>query len=211
MGIDEVVTTIKAGNSMNLNHNVSVHNEFIPFVSNSEQTLCADCEDGEIPGTTTSTCLIGTQPAKVGGEVGESLIGEVSKHGNSALSIGQTASDSKQSATSGSPQANNKWGDRGGGSERFVLENTVAKTVKRCKCREGSVDEDSSSRAEHLKAKKNLDDPSTSKSKSFLSFSDSKIVDNIASLGVLIRNDIERSIVSMREVELNRLLQTPLK
>jgi hypothetical protein len=47
--------------------------------------------------------------------------------------------------------------------------------------------------------------------KSFLSFLDSKIVDNITSLGVSIGTDIEQSIVSMKEVELNRLLQTPLR
>jgi hypothetical protein len=34
-----------------------------------------------------------------------------------------------------------------------VLENTAAKTVKRTKHREGSADEDSSARAERLKAK----------------------------------------------------------
>jgi ethanolamine utilization protein EutA (predicted chaperonin) len=47
--------------------------------------------------------------------------------------------------------------------------------------------------------------------KSFLSFLDSKIVDNITSLGVSIGTDIAQSIVSMKEVELNRLLQTPLR
>jgi hypothetical protein len=93
----------------------------------------------------------------------------------------------------------------------FVLENTAAKTVKRSKHREGSTDEDTSTSAERLKAKKNFDDPGTSRSKSFLSFSDSKIVDNITSLGVSIGTDIERSIVSMKKVELNRLLQTPLR
>jgi hypothetical protein len=33
----------------------------------------------------------------------------------------------------------------------------------------------------------------------------------MTSLGVSIGTDIERSIVSMKEVELNRLLQTPLR
>jgi hypothetical protein len=60
-------------------------------------------------------------------------------------------------------------GDKGSGTELFVLENTAAKTVKRSKRREGSADEDSSARAERLKAK-NFDDPGTSGSKSFLSF-----------------------------------------
>jgi hypothetical protein len=51
-----------------------------------------------------------------------------------------------------------------------MLENTAAKTVKRSKRREGSADEDSSARVECLKAKKNLDDPGTSKLKSFYHF-----------------------------------------
>jgi hypothetical protein len=61
-----------------------------------------------------------------------------------------------------------------------VLENTAAKTVKMSKRREGSTDEDSSARAERLTAN---GDPGTSKLKSFLSFLDSKIMDNMASLG----------------------------
>jgi hypothetical protein len=44
-------------------------------------------------------------------------------------------------------------GDKGSETELFVLENTAAKTVKRTKRREGSADEDSSARAERLKAK----------------------------------------------------------
>jgi hypothetical protein len=39
--------------------------------------------------------------------------------------------------------------------------------VKRSKRREGSVDEDSSTRAQRLKAKKNLDAPGTPEVKSF--------------------------------------------
>jgi hypothetical protein len=44
-------------------------------------------------------------------------------------------------------------GEKGSETELFVLENTAAKTVKRTKHREGSADEDSSARAERLKAK----------------------------------------------------------
>jgi hypothetical protein len=58
-----------------------------------------------------------------------------------------------------------------------------------------------------LKAKKNLDDPGRSKTKSFLSFSDSKIVSNIAMLGVSIGKDIGKNIEDMKETELDRLLQ----
>jgi hypothetical protein len=91
-------------------------------------------------------------------------------------------------------------GNKGGEGKVFELETPAAKTVKRSKHREGSVDEDSSARAERLKAKKSLDGPSTSKSKSFLYFSDSKIVNNIAMLGASIGNDIEKNVEGMKEV-----------
>jgi hypothetical protein len=57
-------------------------------------------------------------------------------------------------------------------------------SVKRSKRREGSVDEDSSIRAQCLKAKKNLDVPGMSDAKSFLSFPNAKIKSNITSLGI---------------------------
>jgi hypothetical protein len=53
--------------------------------------------------------------------------------------------------------------------------------VKRSKRREGSIDENSSTRAERLKAKKNLDAPGTSEAKSFLSFPNVKIKSTISS------------------------------
>jgi hypothetical protein len=56
--------------------------------------------------------------------------------------------------------------------------------VKRSKRREDSVDEDSSTRAERLKAKKNLDAPGMSNAKSFLSFSDTRIESSISSFGI---------------------------
>jgi hypothetical protein len=117
---------------------------------------------------------------------------------------------SQQSITLGSPRVSKNEGKKGAESMLFVLENTAAKTVKRSKHREGSVDEDSSARAERLNAKKNLDDAGMSRSKSFLSISDPKMVNNIATLGVSIGNDIKKSIVSMKEVELNRLLQNSI-
>jgi hypothetical protein len=73
----------------------------------------------------------------------------------------------QQAATLGFPQVMKNGGSKGGEGKLFVLENAAAKTVKRRKHKEGSVDEDSSARAEWLKAKKNLDGPGTSKSKSF--------------------------------------------
>jgi hypothetical protein len=91
--------------------------------------------------------------------------------------------------------------------KRFVLENTIALAVKRSRRRGGSVDEDSSERAERLKAKKNVDGPGMSKTKSFLSFSDSKIVSNIATLGVSIGKGIGRNIEYLKANELDRLLQ----
>jgi hypothetical protein len=67
-GIDEVDTAYKTGNSMNLNHNMSVHSDCIPVVSNSEQTFYAECVDGEISGMDVSKRPSGPQPATVGGD-----------------------------------------------------------------------------------------------------------------------------------------------
>jgi hypothetical protein len=78
----------------------------------------------------------------------------------------------------------------------FVL--SAPKPTKRSKRREDSVDEDSCTRAERLKAKKNLDGPGTSKSKSFLSFSDSRIALNITTLGISIGDDLLESIGNLK-------------
>jgi hypothetical protein len=67
-GIDVVDTAYKTGNSINLNHNMSVHSDFIPVVSNSEQTFYAECVDGEISGMDVSKRPSGPQPATVGGD-----------------------------------------------------------------------------------------------------------------------------------------------
>jgi hypothetical protein len=91
--------------------------------------------------------------------------------------------------------------------KQFMLENMIALAVKRSKRRGGSADEDSSERAERLKAKTNLDDPGMSKTKSFPSFSDSKIVSNIATLGVSIGKGIGKNIQDMKATELDRLFQ----
>jgi hypothetical protein len=91
----------------------------------------------------------------------------------------------------------------------FVL--SAPKPTKRSKRREDSVDEDSCTRAERLKAKKNLDGPGTSKSKSFLSFSDSRIVSNITTLGISIGDDVLESIGNLKALEQNRLVETSTK
>jgi hypothetical protein len=173
---------------MNLNRNETVHNIYTLIVCNHEQFFCADCEECEIPSKDASMDLSGTQITKAGGNNGGTLSGvgpSVNcEHGTSVLSTDIIMLGSNQSAHSNPLQTRSNGGEKGGSHELFVLENTTAKIVKRSKRREGSVDEDTSASAERLKAKKNLDDPGTSKSKSFLSFSDSKIVNNIASLGV---------------------------
>jgi hypothetical protein len=79
--------------------------------------------------------------------------------------------------------------------------------VKRSKRREGSVDEDSSTRAERLKAKRNLDPPGMSTSKSFLSFSDDKIVTGITSLGISLGNEVDKGLENIKNLEHNRLLE----
>jgi hypothetical protein len=64
------------------------------------------------------------------------------------------------------------------------LETSWSTPIKRSKRREGSMDEDSSTRAQRLKAIKNLDAPGMTKSKSFLAFSNAKIRSTIRSLGI---------------------------
>jgi hypothetical protein len=100
-----------------------------------------------------------------------------------------------------------KWGNKGNEGTLDELETRAAKIVKRGKHREDSVDEDSSARAERLKAKKNLDGPDTLNLKSFLAFSDSKVVNNIATLRVSIGKDKGKGIAGTKELEHNRLLQ----
>jgi hypothetical protein len=75
--------------------------------------------------------------------------------------------------------------------------------VKRSKRREDSVDEDSSTRAERLKAKKNVDPLGMSEVKSFLSFPNARIRSTITSLGISLGNDVEKGIDNIKELEYN--------
>jgi hypothetical protein len=87
------------------------------------------------------------------------------------------------------------------------LEIALTTPVKRCKRRESSVDEDSSTRVERLKAKKNLDGPGTSKAQSFLSFPNARIRSTITSLGIDLGSDVENGIDNVKELEYNKLLE----
>jgi hypothetical protein len=85
--------------------------------------------------------------------------------------------------------------------------------LKRSKRRENSVDENTSERAERLKAVKNLDCPGTSKCKSFLSYSDSclsSISSTIDRLGVPLRRDIDHSVNHIKQIEFERLHQAAI-
>jgi hypothetical protein len=79
--------------------------------------------------------------------------------------------------------------------------------IKRSKRRENVVDEDSTTRAERIKAKKNLDDTGTSTNKSFLSFSNERLVSSITSLGISLGKEVEKGVENIRELEQNRLLE----
>jgi hypothetical protein len=79
--------------------------------------------------------------------------------------------------------------------------------LKRSKQREGSANEDSSSQAERLKVQRNLDGLGMLTSKSFLAFSDSKVVKNIALLGVSLGKNVANSIACLKENEHERLVQ----
>jgi hypothetical protein len=91
------------------------------------------------------------------------------------------------------------------------VEYSASMHVKRSKRREDSADEDSSARAERLKAKRNLDSPGTSKAKSFLSFSDSRIISMITSLGVALGDEVDTKIGTLKDLELTRLEEATRK
>jgi hypothetical protein len=79
--------------------------------------------------------------------------------------------------------------------------------IKRSKRRENVVDEDSTTRAERIKAKKNLDDTGTSANKLFLSFSNERLVSSITSLGISLGREVEKGVENIRELEQNRSLE----
>jgi hypothetical protein len=81
--------------------------------------------------------------------------------------------------------------------------------VKRSKRREGSMDEDSSTIAESVKAKKNLDASGMSEAKSFLSFPNAKIKSTISSLGIVSGDSLDKGIEKVKELEYLRLLDAP--
>jgi hypothetical protein len=85
------------------------------------------------------------------------------------------------------------------------------KFIKRSKRREHLVDEDSSARAERLMAKRNLDEPAMSSTKSFLPYSDSQIVFNITNLGVSLRNNTNKNVENIKLLECDRLVEASKK
>jgi hypothetical protein len=89
------------------------------------------------------------------------------------------------------------------------LETGWSTPVKRSKRREGSVDEDSSTRAQHLKAIKNLDATGTSETKSFLSFPNAKIRSTIILLGIASGSNLDQGIDLIKKTECSRLLEAP--
>jgi hypothetical protein len=70
--------------------------------------------------------------------------------------------------------------------------------LRRSKKRKLTVDEHSLERAERIKAKKNLDEPSMSCCKSFLTFTDSHIALNISELGISMGKDIQQGICILK-------------
>jgi hypothetical protein len=92
---------------------------------------------------------------------------------------------------------------------KLVSEKPLVTPIKRSKRREGSVDEDSSSRAECLKAKRNLDAPGMSMARSFLSSPNEKIKSSFRSLGIPDETNIYRGIDNIKDLEYQRFLEKP--
>jgi hypothetical protein len=99
---------------------------------------------------------------------------------------------------------------RDGGRALKDLTGFTLMPLKRSKRRENSVDENTSERAERLKAIKNLDCPRTSKYKSFLSFSDECISSTIDRLGVSLGRDVYQNVNQIKKIEFDRLQQAAI-
>jgi hypothetical protein len=96
--------------------------------------------------------------------------------------------------------------------KKLRLASTSITPLKRSKRREGSTDEDSSTRAERLKAKKNLDMSGMSSTKSFLSFPNARIKSSFKSLGITasVNTNVDKGINDIKELEHQRLLEAPI-
>jgi hypothetical protein len=96
--------------------------------------------------------------------------------------------------------------------KKLRLASTSITPLKRSKRREGSTDEDSSVRAERLKANKNLDMSGMSSAKSFLSFPDARIKSSFKSLGITasVNANVDKGINDIKELEYQRLLEAPI-
>jgi hypothetical protein len=208
---EEINSNLNAGNSVNLNQQINTVNASISVQHNHQILSRADQENNEAfnmivtsPSRGATLDIEGMELGSFSPDVNKSGIGLHPEFSGTNL---QLAKPSHQGATPGNHNVMEKGSSMVAKEKRFVLENTIALAVKRSRRRGGSVDEESSERAERLKAKKNVDDPGMSKTKSFLSFSDSKIVSNIATLGVSIGKGIGRNIEYLKANELDRLLQ----
>jgi hypothetical protein len=196
-----------SGNSMNLNQicNDIVHS---PLDEAKNSSSCADREVHDSPGMVDSHEEITIAQVE---KIGEGdLVVEVLCPGGSESNPMQGLQNEfgyQYPPMIGSPQAKGKMNK--GMEDLGVQDSSSATPLKRRKRREGSIDEDSSAQAETLKAKRNLDSPGMLSAKSFLSFSDSKIVGNITSLGVSLGKDVASTVASMKDIECNRVLQVP--
>jgi hypothetical protein len=94
-------------------------------------------------------------------------------------------------------------------ADKLVLEKPIVTPIKGCKRREGSMDDDSSSIAECLKAKTNVDMPGMSMVKSFLLFPNEKIKTSFRSLGISDGTNIDRGIDIIKDLDYQRFLEAP--
>jgi hypothetical protein len=92
-----------------------------------------------------------------------------------------------------------------------ALEDLTGFTPMSLKRRENSVDENTSERAERLKARRNLDCPGTSKHKSFLFLSDECISSNIDRLRVALGKDGYQNINQIKKIEFDRIQQAAIE
>jgi hypothetical protein len=192
------------GNSC-LNYSQEIHASTNDHITNEPNILSSHADTGGVQGTVT-----GPNITSMDFQTGNSCTNfsqgiNVSNNAkNDICKLSSLPADSSILVTS---QKHHEMGNKTEDDTLAGIDIFTATPVKRSKRRENSVDEDSGTRAERLKAKKNLDSPGMSTSKSFLSFSNDKIVSSITSLGISLGNEVDKGIENINILEHNRLLE----
>jgi hypothetical protein len=216
--------TVQAGNSdLNFSKNTcvsckSAQKQNVELISNADQQeLQSPDKDEELHAYTRHIASPRNIEGKKDDEEGD-LSGAIAQNDMNAAQVEHNSMTTLHGTVlhynvSGAKNLASKFQDDPKGRKETVEGKVLAilwtTPVKRSKRREGSVDDDSSTRAQHLKAKKNLDAPGMSEAKSFLSFPNVKIKSTNSSLSISIGSNVDQGIDMIKEIEYKRLLEAP--